>query len=97
MNIKVICINDKHRPNEIPTNRWVKEGETYHIIEVAKLNAQGGILGCKLEEINNDDLVPYQFFRLDRFAVPVTEKDEAAILEDIDISELEEVLNPQKV
>lgn len=94
MNLKVICIDDKNRPNEVPTNRWVKEGETYHIIEVAKLNAQGGIMGCKLAEINNDDLVPYQFFRLERFAVPMTQEDEEAILEQIDISELEEVLQP---
>lgn len=94
MNLKVICIDDKNRPNEVPTSRWVKEGETYHIIEVAKLNAQGGIMGCKLAEINNDDLVPYQYFRLERFAVPMTQEDEEAILEQIDISELEEVLQP---
>jgi len=96
MNIKVICINDQNRPNEVPTNRWIKKGETYHIIEVAKLNAQGGIYGCKLEEINNDDLVPYQFFRLDRFAVPIEEEMKEAILEDIDISELEEILQPKE-
>ena len=95
MNVEVICIDDKNRPNEVPLNRWIKKGTTYHIIEIAKLNAQGGIYGCKLAEINNDDLVPYQFFRLNRFASKA-DLLEAAILEAIDISELEEVLEPQE-
>lgn len=94
MNIKVICINDQHRPNEVPTTRWIKKGSTYHITEITKLNAQGGLYGCKLAEINNDDLVPYQFFRLDRFAVPVTKEMRDEILEQIDISDLDEVLKP---
>ena len=96
MNIEVICINDLHRPNEVPTTRWIKKGQTYHIIEIAKLNAQGGLYGCKLAEINNDDLVPYQFFRLDRFAMPITKELEDAILEQIDISDLKEVLEPSE-
>ena len=96
MNIEVICINDQHRPNEVPASRWIKKGNHYHIIEVAKLNAQGGIYGCKLAEINNDDLAPYQFFRLDRFAVPITKEAEDAVLEQIDISDLDEVLKPQE-
>lgn len=95
MRIEVICINDKHRPNEIPTNRWIKEGNTYHVVQIDKLNAQGGILGCKLEEINNDDLSPYEYFRLDRFAVPVNFVNEEENLGQIDISELEEQLEPQ--
>ena len=94
MNLKVICINDQHRPNEVPTTRWIKKGDTYHVIEITKLNAQGGVYGCKLAEINNDDLVPYQFFRLDRFAVPMLDKIKDEILEQIDISDLDEVLKP---
>ncbi len=97
MRIEVICINDKHRPNEVPSSRWIKEGSTYHIVQIDKLNAQGGILGCKLEEINNDDLSPYEYFRLDRFAVPVTFKAEEENLDQIDISELEEVLESEQV
>ncbi len=97
MNIEVICINDQHRPNEVPTTRWIKKGNTYHVIEISKLNAQGGIYGCKLAEINNDDLVPYQYFRIDRFAVPITDKVKDELLEQIDISDLDEVLRPQEV
>ncbi|MEN7549250.1 hypothetical protein AAG747_15100 [Rapidithrix thailandica] len=94
MNIEVVCINDKNRPNEVPLSRWIKEGKTYHIVEITKLNAQKGIYGCKLEEINNDDLFPYQYFRLDRFAVTMNEELFEKILEEIDISEAEEILQP---
>lgn len=97
MNLKVICIDDSNRPNEIPTSRWVKKGNIYHIFQIDKLNAQGGVYGCKLEEINNDDLVPYQYFRLERFAVPEDSKLEEELLEEIDISELDEILKPQEV
>jgi len=91
MNVEVVCINDKNRPNEIPTSRWIKKGQTYNVIEVCKLNMQG-IYGCKLAEINNDDLFPYQFFRLDRFAVKIDKEEFEKMLEEIDISELDEVL-----
>ncbi|MDX2303282.1 MAG: hypothetical protein NW226_10800 [Microscillaceae bacterium] len=96
MNIQVICIDDKNRPNEVPLSRWIKKGEIYHIIQIDKLTAQGGIYGCKLAEIDNDDLAPYQYFRLTRFAVPVLMEDEEAILDQIDISELEEVLKKEE-
>ena len=98
MNIKVICIDDQNRPNEVPLNRWIKKGEAYHIIQIDKMNAQGGIYGCKLAERDNDDLAPYQYFRLTRFAVPITLEDEEEVLDQIDISELEEVLekNPEQ-
>ncbi|MEO1656012.1 MAG: hypothetical protein AAFU64_20900 [Bacteroidota bacterium] len=96
MHLRVICINDADRPNEIPLSRWIKKGELYHIIQVDVMNAQGGIYGCKLEEINNDDLVPYEYFRLDRFAVPIRLSEEEEALEDIDISELTKILEPEE-
>lgn len=83
--MKVICINDKDRPNEVPETRWVKKDETYTVIESCRMNIQGGILGFKLAEINNDDLGVYQYFRASRFAPPS------------DISELEELLKEEKI
>lgn len=68
MRIEVVCINDKNRPNEVPASRWVKENEIYHITQVDRCAIQGGTYGCKLEEINNDDLFPYTYFALSRFA-----------------------------
>lgn len=66
--MKVICINDKNRPNEIPANRWVTEGNVYTVIKVDKLNVQGGLYGFKLAELNIDDLAPYQYFLPSRFS-----------------------------
>lgn len=66
---KVICIDDKNRPDGIPTSKWVVKGQPYTVIEVAKLNLQGGLLGFKLEEINIDDCLPYQYFAATRFAI----------------------------
>lgn len=67
--MKVICINDKDRPNEVPLNRWIKLNEEYTITKIMIMKTQGNIGGVKLAEINNDDLFPWTYFRLDRFAV----------------------------
>lgn len=68
MRIEVVCINDKNKPDGIPANRWVKENQIYHITQIDRCVIQGGMYGCKLEEINNDDLFPYTYFDLRRFA-----------------------------
>lgn len=66
--MKVICINDKDRPNEIPKNRWVEKGLEYTISKVAFMKQQN-IYGVKLEELNNDDLFPYSYISLNRFGI----------------------------
>lgn len=96
LKVRVICIDDRHRPNEVPVNRWVKKGEMYHVIEISRMNMQGGAYGCKLAEINNDDLFPFQYFRLERFAVPEDDGSSIEEWKEVDISELEELLKPEK-
>lgn len=64
---EVICIDDKNRPNEIPTSKWVKAKQKYTVIEVKKMNIQGGILGFKLAEINLDGCAPYECYAASRF------------------------------
>jgi hypothetical protein len=68
----VICLDDANRPNDVPSTHWVKKGQTYIVIEVAKLRMQGGRLGFKLAEINLDPYFPYQYFAANRFGIPVT-------------------------
>lgn len=70
---KAICINDRNRPDGIPLSKWIKEGESYTVVDVKKLLIQGGRLGFKLEELNIDDCFPYQFFSADRFGIPIGE------------------------
>ena len=64
---KVVCINDKIRPDGIPTSKWIKEGDIYTVIQVSILHVQDGAIGFKLEEKNIDDCLPYQFFNAARF------------------------------
>ena len=49
---RVKCIDAKNKPNDIPTSKWVVEGEFYTVVKVAKLLIQGGMVGFKLEELN---------------------------------------------
>jgi hypothetical protein len=65
--ISVICIDDSNRPNEVPITRWLELHQEYTIIKVMIMKVQGGLAGVKLEEINNDDLFPWTYFRADRF------------------------------
>jgi hypothetical protein len=83
----VECINDSNRPNEIPTSRWIKKGNKYTIIQVAYMTQQN-IYGCKLEEINNDDLYPYSYFALTRFAVTQDEVEEAVEKNELEFEEI---------
>jgi hypothetical protein len=72
---KILCINDKNRPNEIPLSKWIKKGEFYTPIKLLKCNVQGGILGFILAEIDLDaSCEPYKCFDVKRFAVPVEDK-----------------------
>lgn len=85
--MKVICIDDKNRPNEVPANRWVKINEEYTIIAVAYLTIQN-TYGCKLAELNNDDLFPYQYFALNRFAISVHEIESAVKNQELELEEV---------
>lgn len=86
---KAVCIDAKHKPESIPTSKWLEEGKTYTVTKVAKLMIQGGILGFKLAELNIDEYFPYQFFSASRFGIPV------GGLWDIE-SELEQLLKEAK-
>ena len=35
---KVICIDDKNKPNDIPSSKWIKAKQTYTVIEIKKMN-----------------------------------------------------------
>ena len=80
---KVVCIDDKNRPDGIPINRWVKKDQIYTVIEVARLRIQGSMLGFKLSEINIDDCFPYQYFAASRF-LPLLPKEDDWIEETLD-------------
>lgn len=80
--MKVICIDDKNRPNEVPASHWIEEGKIYTVIHHCKLNIQGGKIGYKLEEINIDNYSPYEYFDSGRFN-PYIGPVEAVALEEL--------------
>ncbi len=92
----VICINDKDRPDGIPTSKWIKKHEIYTVTKIVFPQLQPGTMGFKLEELNIDDCIPYQYFNANRFAVlvPMTEDTWA---EEVLDSILEEAIEDEKL
>lgn len=73
--IKCICVDDKNKPAQIPTNKWIKEGETYHVTHIyfmRNMSAENGFVvqGCDILEhdISGPQYKPYNCYRLTRFA-----------------------------
>lgn len=68
--MKVICINDKNKPNKIPVEEWVKEGYIYNVKEVVPLGLQPGKYGYLLEEIQlSPKCFPYETYAAERFGI----------------------------
>lgn len=104
MKIKVKCINDKGKPSIIPDNLWVKQDEYYHITHIYKMVEQNNIQGCALSELDISAYIPYNCFKLDRFAFRpedisklIEMMKECTALNDITINELIEELELQTI
>ena len=66
--IECICINDKNKPKQIPQKKWLKEGQTYHVIYTVTVLPQRE-LAFHLAEIELDETcAPYEYFLANRFA-----------------------------
>lgn len=98
--MKLLCINDKNRPFEIPLSKWIWRDKEYEPIRICRMAKQSDILGVELAEIYLDETNdPYELFRLDRFAFRMEDWDE--LMELISMTderiELEELLKEQLV
>lgn len=82
--MKVICINDQHRPAEFPANKWIKEGQPYTVVKVLNMAIQGG-LGFVLEEIDMNGCEPYVSFGAWRFGIP-QEQPEEELTEELELT-----------
>jgi hypothetical protein len=68
--MKVVCRNDKGRPDEIPTSKWVKEGDEYTVIDAIPCNMQPGApIALVLEEIDLSGHGFYKGFCSSRFEI----------------------------
>ena len=79
--MKVICINDSDRPNEIPVSKWVVKDKIYTIDKVMRMNMQNGLLGFSLKEIDLSGCFPYLYFSANRFRPAVS-------IDDINLEEM---------
>ena len=99
MKVECVCIDDKNKPGEIPSAKWVKKDQKYHITHVYHQHQQKGIKGVELAEFDISECVPYNCYRLDRFAFTkenfdklVKMMEDCTELDKIDISSIVEKL-----
>jgi len=64
---RVVCVNDRFKPSEIPGNLWIKKNEVYTVVDSKMLAKQHMSIGYKLAEIVLPEDCPYQFFIANRF------------------------------
>lgn len=76
---RVICVNDRFRPSEVPANLWIKKNEVYTVVDSKRLANQNMSIGYKLAEIDFPEDCLYQFFIANRFK-PYDEEDHALSL-----------------
>ena len=109
--IPCICIDDKNKPSIIPDEKWVKEGVKYNITYVWQMVDQvgdevkpRGIQGVSLAELDISAYIPYNCFRMTRFAFDPKDLEalfalmkDCTDLMDADISELIEILEIEEV
>lgn len=69
MSFEVICIDDSHKPAEVPSNQWIKKDEIYTVVKVVNCLGQG-IKGFELAEIKIDAAL-YRYFASNRFRLVV--------------------------
>ena len=87
---RVVCINDRKKPNEIPSTSWIEEGEIYTVTKAMRMSKQRMTLGYLLDEVSLPEDSKYECYIATRFR-PYSDDDakaEAAV---------EELLNEQFV
>jgi hypothetical protein len=90
MSMRVLCIDDKKKPGQIPQSQWVEEGVVYTVTKAIHLPLQPGIAGFLLKEVSlSPDCFPYEFYSSSRFVViadKIEEKEEVSELVEEELS-----------
>ena len=65
---KVICIDASDKPSRISPFEWIKEGEVYTVVEVARMSLQQNKYGYRLNEVQlSEQSFPYEYYDAERF------------------------------
>jgi hypothetical protein len=66
--MKVICIDANNKPQNIPIEEWVKEGDMYNVIKIVRMGLQKDIYGFLLKEVQlSSKSFPYELYNAIRF------------------------------
>jgi hypothetical protein len=66
--MRAICIDASNKPNKIPSNEWVVEGEVYTITRVVRMGLQDNKFGVLLKEVKlSSNSFPYELYDAERF------------------------------
>ena len=66
--MKAICIDSSNKPNKIPIEEWVVQGEVYTIIKTVKMGLQDNKYGVLLKEVQlSSQSFPYELYDAVRF------------------------------
>lgn len=67
--IPCICIDDKNRPETIPTSKWIKKGEPYTITYTCTVLPQRVLAVSLYEKPLGALYAPFEYFAASRFAI----------------------------
>ena len=66
--MKVICIDADNKPQNIPIEEWVKEGDMYNVTRIVRMGLQKDIYGFLLKEVQlSSRSFPYELYDATRF------------------------------
>jgi|GEM_PF-6221103 len=68
--MKLICIDDTCKPNEVQQKNWIKKGQEYTALQLYR-NPLSGEQFFALEEVQPDS--PYAGYKVQRFAFNIEE------------------------
>ena len=71
INMPVVCMDDRSRPNDIPISKWPVRGSKYTVINRVRMINQGNTYGVLLKEISLEGCYPWRFYAESRFAIDV--------------------------
>lgn len=66
--MKVICIDADNKPQNVPVEEWVQEGDMYTVTRIVKMGLQKDIYGFLLKEVQlSSKSFPYELYNASRF------------------------------
>ena len=66
--MRVICIDADNKPQNVPIEEWVKEGDMYNVTKIVRMGLQKNIYGFLLKEVQlSSRSFPYELYDSSRF------------------------------